>query len=69
MTVKEALPLLDGADEVSLSFDGNMVSFNFRSKIEVEAWGNFVISGICAVKAGVFELVLAAQPIKKEEQI
>ncbi len=65
MSVKEALALLDSPSEVNLSFNGDIIYFNFRNRIEVETWSDFVISGICAVKEGAFELVLAAQPIRK----
>ncbi len=65
MSVKEALALLDGANEVNLSFNVDLIYFNFRNKIEVDTWSDFMVSGICAVKEGAFELVLAAQPIRK----
>ena len=48
-----------------LSFNGDLIYFNFRNKIEADAWGDFMVGGICAVKEGVFELVLAAQPVRK----
>ncbi len=66
MTIKETLALLSGVNEVNLSFNGDLIYFNFRNKIEVDTWGDFMVGGICAMKEGVFELVLAAQPIKKE---
>lgn len=66
MTVKETLSLLSGVNEVNLSFNGDLIYFNFRNKIEVDTWGDFMVCGICAMKEGVFELVLAAQPIKRE---
>lgn len=65
MTVKEAMDILCGADEVNLSFNGNLICFNFRNEIEIDTWGDFMVCGICAMKEGVFELVLAAQPVRK----
>lgn len=65
MTVKEMLAMLDSPNEVNISWNGDLVYFNFRNKIEVDVWGDFVVSRICAMKEGVFELVLAAQPIKR----
>lgn len=66
MTVKEALAMLDSPKEVNISWNGDLVYFNFHNKIEVDVWGDFVVCGICAMKEGVFELVLAARPIKRE---
>lgn len=66
MTVKEALSLLDNANEVSLSWDGTLVNFNFRNSIEVDVWGDYVVRSISAYKEGAFELALAAQPVKRE---
>lgn len=67
MTVKEALSILAAPKEVSLSWDGNLVSFNFRNEIEVDVWGDYVISKIYASKEGAFELALSAKPMKKGE--
>lgn len=66
MTVKQMLAMLDSPNEVNISWNGDIVRFNFRNKIEVDVWGDFVVSRICSMKEDVFELVLAAQPIKKE---
>lgn len=66
MTVKEMLEMLDSPNEVNISWNGDLVHFNFRNKIEIDVWGDFVVSRICAMKEGVFELALAAQPIKRE---
>lgn len=65
MTVKDVLALLNGVNEVNLSFNGDLIYFNFRNKIEVDTWGDFMVGGIYAMKEGIFELVLAAQPIRK----
>lgn len=66
MTVKETLAMLDSPNEVNLSWNGDLVYFNFRNKIETAVWGDFVVEKIFATKEGVFELVLAAQPVKRE---
>ncbi len=66
MTVKEVLAMFDSPKEVSISWNGDLVYFNFRNKIEVAVWGDFMVEKIWAVKEGVFEIVLAAQPVKKE---
>lgn len=66
MTVKEILAMLESPKEVNISWNGDLVYFNFRNNIETAVWGDFVVGKICAMKEGVFELVLAAQPIKKE---
>lgn len=68
MTVKETLSMLDSPNEVNIVWDGDIVFFNFRNKIEVTVWGDYVVDKICAAKEGVFELVLAVQPIKREAQ-
>lgn len=65
MTVKEMLAMLETPERVDLTWNGNLVHFNFHSEIEVEAWGDYVVRNLCAVKEGVVELVLAALPIKK----
>lgn len=65
MTVKEMLAMLENPERVDLTWNGNLVNFNFRSEIEVEVWGDYVVRNLCAVKGGVFEFVLAAIPIKK----
>lgn len=66
MTVKETLAMLDSPNEVNLSWNGDLVYFNFRNNIETAVWGDFVVEKIFATKEGVFELVLAAQPVKRE---
>lgn len=65
MTVKEMLAMIESPKEVNLSWNGNLVRFNFHDEIEVEVWGDYVVRNLCAVKEGVVELVLAALPIKK----
>lgn len=66
MTVKETLAMLSSPNEVNISWNGDLIYFNFRNEIEVDVWGDFLVGRIYAVKEGVFELVLAAQPVKKE---
>lgn len=66
MTVKEALAMLGSPNEVNISWSGDLVRFNFRNEIEVDVWGGFEVGRIHAVKEDTFELVLAAQPIKRE---
>ena len=68
MTVKEMLDMLADPNEVNLSWNGDLVYFNFRNKIEIDVWGDFMVNRVCAIKEGVFALVLAAQPVKKEVQ-
>lgn len=68
MTVKEMLAMLADPNEVNLSWNGDRVYFNFRNKIEIDVWGDFMVNRVFAEKEGVFELVLAAQPVKKEVQ-
>lgn len=65
MTVKEALAMLETPTEVAVCWDGNLVNFNFRSEIEVEVWGDYVIRKINATGENKFELVLASRPVKK----
>lgn len=65
MTVKEILAILDSPDAVDLSWDGNLVNFNFKSEIEVDTWVDYVVRSIHACKEGAFELALASRPIKK----
>lgn len=65
MTVKEALKVLGDPETVYLIWDGNQISFNFRCDVEVEAWGDFLISGIFARAEREFEIVLEAHPIRK----
>lgn len=65
MTVKEALPYLYDPEEVLLSFNGELVGFNPNTPIEVEVWGDYIVSKVIASDAAKFELVLAATPIKK----
>lgn len=65
MTVKDALALLNSPSEVDLSFNGDIIRFNFRNQIEVDAWADYLVSSIYAEKECVFELVLAAKPVKK----
>lgn len=67
MSVKEVMALLRGVNEVDLSFDGDLIYFNFRNKIEVDTWGGFMVGSIYARGEGVFELLLAAQPIRMGE--
>lgn len=69
MTVKEALAMLDSPKEVNISWNGDLIYFNFRNMIEVDVWGDFVVSKVYAMKEGVFELALAAQPIKREVRV
>lgn len=66
MTVKEMLAMLENPKEVNISWNGDLVYFNFRNKIEIDVWGDFMVNRVCAMKEGVFELVLAAQPVKRE---
>lgn len=66
MTVKKMLTMLNSPNEVNISWNGDLVYFNFRSNIETAVWEDFVVEKICATKEGVFELILAAQPVKKE---
>lgn len=67
MTVKEILPMLHDPNEVNISWNGDLVCFNFRNQIEVDVWGNFVVGEICAMKDSTFELVLAVEvkPVRK----
>lgn len=67
MTVKEILPMLHDPNEVNISWNRDLVRFNFHNQIEVDVWGNFVVGEICAMEDSTFELVLAvdAKPIKK----
>lgn len=66
MTVKEVLDMLVTPNEVNLTWNGELVRFNFHSKIEMEVWGNYVVGSIYAQKEAVYELSIAAQPILKE---
>ncbi len=50
---------------MNLSWNGDLVNVNFRNKIEIAVWGDYVVEKICAIKDGAFELVLAAEPVKK----
>ncbi len=67
MTVKEILAMLDSPKEVNISWNGDLVYFNFRNNIEVAVWGDFMVEKISATNEGTFEIALAAQPIKKED--
>lgn len=69
MTVKETLAMLEDPKEVNLSWNGNLVNFNFQNEIEVEVWGDYIVKSLCAAKEGVVELILAAIPIKKEATV
>ena len=61
------LSLLEEPKGVNLSWNGDLVYFNFRNRIEVDVWGDFLVDHIVAMKEAVFELVLKvdARPIKK----
>lgn len=63
MTLREALGYLYDPQEVDLSWNGDLVYFNFRNEIEISVWGNYEVGRICARSEGKFELMLAAQPI------
>lgn len=65
MTVKEMLAMLETPDKVDMSWDGNLVNFNFNNEIEVEVWGDYVIRKINATGENKFELILASRPVKK----
>lgn len=65
MTVKEALSIIESPEEVSLTWNGSVVNFNFQNDIEVEVWGSYVVDKIAAMKDRGYEIILAAQPIRK----
>ena len=69
MTVKEILSMLVLPSEVNISWNGDRIDFNFHNSIEVDAWGNYVVGSIYASKEGVYELAIAAQPIKREAAV
>lgn len=64
MTVREILAMLHCPEEVALAWNGDRISFDHNKKIEVEAWGDFVVSEIYATKEQGFELTLASSPVK-----
>lgn len=66
LTVKEALSYLKDPEEVRLICGESALSFNFRNPLEVEAWGDYLVSDILAAGMREYEVSLDVRPRKKE---
>lgn len=66
LTVKEALSYLKDPEEVRLICGESALPFNFRNRVEVEAWGDYLVGDIFAAGMKEFEVSLDVQPHKKE---
>lgn len=66
LTVKEALSYLKDPEEVNLVCCENVLSFNFHNPVEVEVWGDYVVSGILATGERMCEIHIDCHPYKKE---
>ena len=64
VTVKDVLGLLRHTDEIHLGWDGYLVEFNPLSVLDVDAYGDYLVSGIRANGENAIEIDLAAQPVK-----
>lgn len=64
ITVKDVLTLLKPTDEISLAWGDCVVKFSAQNSLYVDAYGDYVVSGICAVDENCFEVDLMMVPIK-----
>ena len=64
ITVKDVLTLLKPTDEISLAWGDSVVQFSAQNSLYVDAYGVYVVSGICAVDENCFEVDLMMVPIK-----
>lgn len=64
ITVKDVLPLLKPADEIALVWGDSVVKFSAQNTLYADAYGDYVVSGICATSQGTFEIELKMVPVK-----
>lgn len=64
-TVRQAVNLLRGAKHIYIAWNGMTTELDVTSELEMDAFGNYVISAITdGYEKGDFELVIAATPTK-----
>lgn len=64
ITVKDVLALLRSTDEIYLVWGDSAVRFDPRRVLDVDAYGDYVVSGICPTDQHSIEIDIAAMPVK-----
>lgn len=65
MSMKEVFNLVKDANEVVISWGGNIHNVDFDDQVYMEAFGDFVVNAILALDDGKVEIELAVKPYKK----
>lgn len=63
-TVKDALKLLRTTDDIRLGWNGLLLEFNPESALDVDAYGDYLVSGIRANGVNCIEIDLLATPTR-----
>lgn len=64
ITVRDVLALLRSTDEIHLVWGDSAIHFDPRRVLDVDAYGDYVISGICPTDRHSIEIDIAAMPVK-----
>lgn len=64
ITVKDILALLKPTDEISLAWGDSAVKFSADNPLYVDAYGDYIVSGICASARNAFEIELKMIPVR-----
>lgn len=64
ITVKDAVALIRERDEIFLGWNGLLVPFNQTCALDMDAYGDYLVSGIRANGENAIELDLLAVPTK-----
>lgn len=65
MTVAETVSLLRDASKVELAWNGSVRDLDINDPIALDAFGDYIVSGIYATDEDSFEIVIAVQPVRR----
>lgn len=65
MSLKEVIGLLKDANQIAVSWNGNLHPVELNDAVFMEAFGDFVVNAILALDDGKIEIELALKPYKK----
>lgn len=67
MTVKEAVAVLKRAQRIDIAWDGNSFTLETNNRLQMDAYGKYVVDEILAVGDDWYELDIAMRPVKEGE--
>lgn len=64
ITVRDVLSLLKPTNEICLAWGASAVRFSADDPLSVDAYGDYIVSGICASARNAFEIELKMVPLR-----